>query len=80
MDNKKATRRITAIVLFVVALGFTELSPFSRNAVALTNGGYGIFDMKKYSPEIFVQVMNASENMGIYGNIIFLILFLQQHF
>lgn len=40
MDNKKATRRITAIVLFVVALGFTELSPFSRNAVALTNGGY----------------------------------------
>lgn len=67
MDDKKLLRkRIIAIALFIAALCFTELSPFSRHAVSLTNGGYGVLDMTKYSSDVFVQMMNASKNMGIY--------------
>ena len=67
MDNKKLVRnRIISFVLFVVALYLAELSPFSIQAVAKTNGGYGVLDMTKYSADVFVKMMNASKDMGIY--------------
>ena len=67
MENKKMLRKkITSIVLFVFALYLTELSPFSGRAVALINGGYGTFDMKKYNADVFADVMNATSNVGMY--------------
>ena len=59
-------KRIISIVLFVVALYLTEFSPFSGRVVALINGGYGTFDMKKYDADVFVSVMNATSNVNIY--------------
>ena len=44
-DKKLVRKRIISIVLFIVALCLTELSPFSRHAVSLTNEGYGVLDM-----------------------------------
>ncbi len=65
--NKKLIRRIIiAVVLFIAALYLTELSPFSIRAVARTNGGYGVLDMTKYNSDIFVKMMTASSDMGIY--------------
>lgn len=67
MENKKMIRRrIISIVLFAFALYLTEFSPFSGRAVALINGGYGTFDMKKYDAVVFVSVMNATSNASIY--------------
>lgn len=67
MEKKSMIRRgIVAIVLFVLALYLTEFSPFSERAVALINGGYGTFDMKKYDADVFVNVMNATSNMSMY--------------
>ena len=64
MDNKKSVRkRIIAIVLFVVALCFSLIE---IHAVALTNGGYGVLDMTKYNSDVFVKMMNASKDMGMY--------------
>jgi len=34
--------------------------------VALINGGYGTFDMKKYDANIFESVMQATTDFGIY--------------
>lgn len=64
--EKQSRRRIIAIILFIVAMCFTELSPFSSRAVEMINGGYGTFDMKSYDPETFVQVMEATTNMAQY--------------
>ncbi len=67
MEKKKMIRRrIISIVLFTFALYLTEFSPFSGRAVALFNGGYGTFDMKKYDADVFVSVMNATSNVSIY--------------
>lgn len=64
MDNRKSVRRrIIAIVLFIAALC---LSLMEIHEVALTNGGYGILDMKKYNADVFAKMMNASKDMGIY--------------
>lgn len=59
-------RRIISIVLFVFALYLTEFSPFSGRAVALINGGYGTFDMKKYDADVFAEVMNVTSSINIY--------------
>lgn len=65
-DKKMVRRRIISIVLFVFALYLTEFSPFSGRAVALINGGYGTFDMKKYDADVFVSVMNVTSNVSMY--------------
>lgn len=59
-------RRIIAIVFFIFALYLTELSPFSMHAIAHTNEGYGVLDMKKYNSDVFINMMTASSNMGLY--------------
>lgn len=64
MDKKKSVRkRIIAIVLFVAALCFSLME---IHEVALTNGGYGVLDMIKYNADVFVKMMNASKDVGIY--------------
>jgi hypothetical protein len=64
MDNKRSTRkRIIAIVLFIAALCFSLME---IHEVAITNGGYGVLDMKKYNADVFARMMNASKDMGIY--------------
>ena len=65
-DKKMIRRRIVSIVLFVFGLYLTLLSPFSGRAVALVNGGYGTFDLKKYDADVFVNVMNATSDVSIY--------------
>ena len=65
-DKKMIRRRIISTALFVFALYLTLLSPFSERAVAAINGGYGTFDLKKYDPDTFVNIMNATSNVKIY--------------
>lgn len=59
-------RRVISIVLFAFGLYLTLLSPFSERAVALVNGGYGTFDLKKYNADVFVSVMKATTNVSVY--------------
>ena len=64
MDNKKTVRRrIVAFVLFIAALYFSLME---IHEVALTNSGYGVLDMTKYNADVFVKMMNASEDISIY--------------
>lgn len=64
MNNKKTVRRIViAIVLFIVALC---VSLIEIHVVSLTNGGYGVLDMTNYNAEVFVKMMNASEDISLY--------------
>lgn len=67
MDKKRNfILRVIAIVLFFMALYLTVLSPFSESAIELINGGYGTFDMKEYSADGFIHVMNATSDISLY--------------
>lgn len=61
--EKTVRRRIIAFVLFIAALCVSLIEIY---VVSLTNGGYGVLDMTKYSADIFVKVMNDSKDMDIY--------------
>ena len=82
LDKKMLRRRIISSALFAFGLYLTLLSPFSERAVAAFNGGYGVFDLKKYNADVIVSVMSATTNMGTYWkyyicDFIFLLSFLK---
>ncbi len=67
MKDKRSVRRIIiSIVLFVIALCATELSPLSRHAISRTNDGYGVLDMTKYDSSDFIKMMESSKDIGVY--------------
>lgn len=66
IDKKIIRRKILALVMFIITLCLVEFSSFSENAIALTNGGYGVLDMKIYNSNTFIEMMKSSNNISIY--------------
>ncbi len=64
--KEKRYRIVLAVLLFMVGLFLTELSPWSAAAVAQCNGGYGTFDMKHYSAPVYRQIMHATTDFSVY--------------
>lgn len=50
--------RMGVVIGFILTLYMVEVSSFGSAAVAIHNGGYGTFDMKKYDYVSVVQVLS----------------------
>lgn len=52
------------VILFILSLYMVEFGPYSSNAVAQYNSGFGTFDMKYYDPVLMDRILSGMNNAG----------------
>lgn len=60
--SKKGVLRVCVIIGFFLTLYMVEAGSFGSAEVALHNGGYGTFDMKKYDAEVVAEVLAYADS------------------
>ena len=51
------------IVAFVISFVFVEFSPLGIQGLKTKNGGFGAFDMTRYSPDVVKRVLECSDGL-----------------
>lgn len=62
--KKQKVSWIIALVAFTLTFYWVEFSPWSSQAVASYNNGYGTFDMKQYHVEDVTAVLGTMQKEG----------------